>query len=269
MDNFAWNPEQLGLSDHRLLLLSRESFMESPCKALRAALLLAYLKDDGTRVDDDDEKFLFTFIRSWIERIHVVVVRNLNVEVIEAEAVLEDDRPGDDAACNFCSDDYHKRALELWVYCAVLVPLHSSVILCAQGALLPSSIRVQGFAQAVLDERHVKAEAGGHHQVKGVETSHLLPTMSTEQAGLKETEVMRKLQERNQQLFQVDLGSRTGVTMRQRWKDENPRGSGNKKLTPCGAHACEHAQAGNLDIAGCVFKQKPPGPPGHLTRLRI
>ncbi|XP_024519577.1 PP2A regulatory subunit TAP46-like isoform X2 [Selaginella moellendorffii] len=46
--------------------------------------------------------------------------------------------------------------------------------------------------------------------------SHSLPTMSTEQARLKETEVMRKLQERNQQLFQVDQGSRTGVTMRQR-----------------------------------------------------
>ncbi|XP_024519574.1 PP2A regulatory subunit TAP46 [Selaginella moellendorffii] len=164
------------------------------------------------------------------------------------------------------------------------------------------------FAQAVLDERHAKAEAwhresatkskvlrpaqpitcatfaqdviegranisDGHqhsHQplfgpaslvgssittererlaAQVFQPSHSLPSMSIEQAGLKEMEMMRKWQERNQQLQQeskstwLEEESKDGsddeaAESKQRawddWKDENPRGSGNKKLTPCG-----------------------------------
>lgn len=81
--------------------------------------------------------------------------------------------------------------------------------------------------------------------------SHRLPTMSIEDAGLKEMEIMRKWTERNRKLQEEANSSWTNddnskdndgddeaAEYKARawddWKDENPRGSGNKKLTPCG-----------------------------------
>ena len=78
--------------------------------------------------------------------------------------------------------------------------------------------------------------------------------MSIEEAGLKEMEIMNKWQERNIRLMEEassswhnDRKSRPGeeededddtATEKARawddWKDDNPRGAGNKKLTPCG-----------------------------------
>ena len=79
--------------------------------------------------------------------------------------------------------------------------------------------------------------------------------MSIEEAGLKEMEIMNKWQERNAKLMEEansswykDGKSRQGededdddddaAQERARawddWKDDNPRGAGNKKLTPCG-----------------------------------
>lgn len=87
--------------------------------------------------------------------------------------------------------------------------------------------------------------------------SHRLPTMSIEEAGLKEMEMMNKWQERNMKLMEEansswyreprklgppqdedeDEEDDDAVERARRmddWKDDNPRGSGNKKLTPCG-----------------------------------
>ncbi|KAK7353365.1 hypothetical protein VNO80_18811 [Phaseolus coccineus] len=84
--------------------------------------------------------------------------------------------------------------------------------------------------------------------------SHRMPTMSIEEAGLKEMEIMNKWQERNVKLMEEansswhnDRKSKPGeddeedddaVQEKARawddWKDDNPRGAGNKKLTPCG-----------------------------------
>ncbi|KAK4273880.1 hypothetical protein QN277_017191 [Acacia crassicarpa] len=81
-----------------------------------------------------------------------------------------------------------------------------------------------------------------------------LPTMSIEEAGLREMEMMNKWQERNARLMEEansswykDRKSRPGEEDDQDddaaqekarawddWKDDNPRGAGNKKLTPCG-----------------------------------
>ncbi|CAA2968979.1 PP2A regulatory subunit TAP46-like [Olea europaea var. sylvestris] len=83
-----------------------------------------------------------------------------------------------------------------------------------------------------------------------------LPTMSIEDAGLKEMEIMNKWQERNMQLmeeansswYKDNQKSRPGEEEDEEeddaaqekarawddWKDDNPRGAGNKKLTPCG-----------------------------------
>lgn len=82
--------------------------------------------------------------------------------------------------------------------------------------------------------------------------------MSIEEAGLKEMEMMNKFQERNAKLMEEansawykDKPKKPGpandededeedeaAVERARawddWKDDNPRGAGNKKLTPCG-----------------------------------
>ncbi|KAK9094009.1 hypothetical protein Scep_025478 [Stephania cephalantha] len=81
---------------------------------------------------------------------------------------------------------------------------------------------------------------------------HRLPTMSIEEAGLKEMEMMNKWQERNAKLLEEansswhrdprmqglsdedDDAAQEKARAWDDWKDDNPRGAGNKKLTPCG-----------------------------------
>lgn len=77
--------------------------------------------------------------------------------------------------------------------------------------------------------------------------------MSIEEAGLKEMEIMNKWQERNVRLMEEansswhnDRKSKPGedddeddaaqekARAWDDWKDDNPRGAGNKRLTPCG-----------------------------------
>ncbi|KAL9250223.1 PP2A regulatory subunit TAP46-like protein [Drosera capensis] len=88
--------------------------------------------------------------------------------------------------------------------------------------------------------------------------SHRLPTMSIEEAGLKEMEMMNKWQERNKKFMEEansswyndnrklgppgedgDEDDYDDVAVEKArawddWKDDNPRGAGNTKLTPCG-----------------------------------
>ncbi|CAH9123456.1 unnamed protein product [Cuscuta epithymum] len=83
-----------------------------------------------------------------------------------------------------------------------------------------------------------------------------MPTMSIEEAGLKEMEIMNKWQEKNVKLMEeansawykenrtskpVEEGEEEDEDAAEEkarawddWKDDNPRGAGNKKLTPCG-----------------------------------
>ncbi|CAL9109547.1 unnamed protein product [Musa acuminata var. zebrina] len=76
-----------------------------------------------------------------------------------------------------------------------------------------------------------------------------LPTMSIEEAGLREMEMMKKWQEWNVKLMEEANSSwhKEGTTSTEDedaevekarawddWKDDHPRGAGNKKLTPCG-----------------------------------
>jgi hypothetical protein len=80
--------------------------------------------------------------------------------------------------------------------------------------------------------------------------------MSIEEAGLKEMEIMNKWQERNAELMEEansawykdnpksklseedDDEDDDAAVQKARawddWKDDHPRGAGNKKLTPCG-----------------------------------
>ncbi|CAN6444765.1 unnamed protein product [Victoria cruziana] len=82
--------------------------------------------------------------------------------------------------------------------------------------------------------------------------SHRLPTMSIEEAGLWEMNMMKKWQERNAKIIEeatsswhkdsgngpIDEEDVDDAQDKARawddWKDDNPRGAGNKKLTPCG-----------------------------------
>ncbi|GFY81831.1 2A phosphatase associated protein of 46 kD [Actinidia rufa] len=84
--------------------------------------------------------------------------------------------------------------------------------------------------------------------------SYRLPTMSIEEAGLREMEMMNNFQERNAKLMEEANSSWYKDNPKSRpgeededddaaeekarawddWKDDNPRGAGNKKLTPCG-----------------------------------
>ncbi|KAG6752673.1 hypothetical protein POTOM_042702 [Populus tomentosa] len=135
------------------------------------------------------------------------------------------------------------------------------------------------FAQDVLegrakvsqahDHKHVPIAFGPASLVGGSLTSekermraqvfqpgHRLPTMSIEEAGLKEMEIMNKWQERNAELMEEansawykdnpksklseedDDEDDDAAVQKARawddWKDDHPRGAGNKKLTPCG-----------------------------------
>ncbi|TYG91686.1 hypothetical protein ES288_A12G282100v1 [Gossypium darwinii] len=83
---------------------------------------------------------------------------------------------------------------------------------------------------------------------------HRMPTISIEEAGLKEMEMMNKWQERNAKMFEEansawykdrpklgqsehdedDDAAQEKARAWDDWKDDNPRGAGNKKLTPCG-----------------------------------
>ncbi|CAM8940463.1 unnamed protein product [Rhodiola kirilowii] len=85
--------------------------------------------------------------------------------------------------------------------------------------------------------------------------SHRMPTMSIEEAGLKEMEIMNTWQERNKKMIEEansswyndkplrpepEEGDDDSDAAQEKarawddWKDDNPRGAGNKKLTPCG-----------------------------------
>lgn len=86
---------------------------------------------------------------------------------------------------------------------------------------------------------------------------HRLPTMSIEEAGWKEMDMMNKWQEMNLKLYEEattswhterpkpgaptdedeeedEEASHQKAVAWDDWKDKNPRGAGNKKLTPCG-----------------------------------
>ncbi|KAI3409131.1 uncharacterized protein J3R85_019762 [Psidium guajava] len=85
--------------------------------------------------------------------------------------------------------------------------------------------------------------------------SYRMPTMSIEEAGLKEMQMMQKFQERNAKHMEEansawykerkqpgpvedededDDAAQEKARAWDDWKDDNPRGAGNKKLTPCG-----------------------------------
>ncbi|KAH9724111.1 PP2A regulatory subunit TAP46 [Citrus sinensis] len=190
------------------------------------------------------------------------------------EDVLDDDgeeerEGGEEEFSEVVLDERSKKA-ESW---------HRDAAIRAQYTKPAQPITCATFAQDVLEGRAKVSQAHEHkHQpmifgpaslVGGGLTSererlaaqvfqpmHRLPTMSIEEAGLKEMEMMNKWQERNVKLMEEansawykdnrKLGTSENdnedddddAVQKARafddWKDDNPRGAGNKKLTPCG-----------------------------------
>lgn len=113
------------------------------------------------------------------------------------------------------------------------------------------------------EHKHKPLLFGPHSQISGNLTTereqiaaqvfqprHSLPTMSIEEAGMKEMKMMNKWQEQNAKYLEEansswfrdgqkketddDEAEEEKARAWDDWKDDNPRGAGNKKLTPCG-----------------------------------
>ncbi|XP_027335352.1 PP2A regulatory subunit TAP46 isoform X1 [Abrus precatorius] len=221
-------------------------------------------------LDDDGEEER----EAWNTTISLAICKALDLlEMLKKEEEMLSavkDRQSKDGDNEFSRDVLDERAkkAETW---------HRDAALRAQHTKPSPPITCATFAQDVLEGRAKASQAHDHkHQplifgpaslVNGSLTterermaaqvfqpSHRLPTMSIEEAGLKEMEIMNKWQERNVRLMEEansswykDSKSKPGedddedddaaqekARAWDDWKDENPRGAGNKKLTPCG-----------------------------------
>lgn len=221
-------------------------------------------------LDDDGEEER----EAWLTTISLAICKALDlVEMLKKEeemlsAVKE--RQSQDGGKEFTHSilDERTRKAELW---------HRDAAARAQYTKPAQPITCATFAQDVLEGRANVSQAHEHkHQplifgpaslvggnltterermaAQVFQPSHRMPTMSIEEAGLREMEMMNKWQERNRKMMEEansawyrdpqKLGPREededddAAVERARafddWKDDNPRGAGNKKLTPCG-----------------------------------
>lgn len=222
-------------------------------------------------LDDDGEEER----EAWNTTISLAICKALDLlEMLKKEeemlsAVKErQSKDGDKEFSKEILDERAKKA-EAW---------HRDAAVRAQYTKPSPPIACATFAQDVLEGRAQASQAHEHkHQplifgpaslVNGslatdrermaaqvFQPSHRLPTMSIEEAGLKEMEIMNKWQERNVRLMEEansswykerkskpgeddeeddDDAAQEKARAWDDWKDDNPRGAGNKKLTPCG-----------------------------------
>lgn len=223
-------------------------------------------------LDDDGEEER----EAWLTTISLAVCKALDLlEMLKKEedmlsAVKERQLKGGEEEFSEVVLDERSKKAESW---------HRDAAIRAQYTKPAQPITCATFAQDVLEGRAKVSQAHEHkHQpmifgpaslVGGGLTSerermaaqvfqpmHRLPTMSIEEAGLKEMEMMNKWQEMNVKLMEEansawykdnrKLGTSENdnedddddAVQKARafddWKDDNPRGAGNKKLTPCG-----------------------------------
>ncbi|KAH1255665.1 PP2A regulatory subunit TAP46 [Glycine max] len=222
-------------------------------------------------LDDDGEEER----EAWITTISLAICKALDMlDMLKKEEEMLSavkDRQSKDGDKEFSKDVLDERAkkAEAW---------HRDSAVRAQYTRPSPPITCATFAQDVLEGRAKASQEHDHkHQplifgpaslVNGnitterermaaqvFQPSHRMPTMSIEEAGLKEMEIMNKWQERNVKLMEEvnsswhnDRKSKPGeddddedddaaqekARAWDDWKDDNPRGAGNKKLTPCG-----------------------------------
>lgn len=252
-------------------LLEIKERRERRGRSTRAAALSTPVEAGEEDVLDDDGE---EEREAWLTTISLAICKALDlVEMLKKEeemlsAVKE--RQSQDGAKEFTHSilDERTRKAEFW---------HRDAAARAQYTKPAQPITCATFAQDVLEGRANVSQAHEHkHQplifgpaslvggnltterermaAQVFQPSHRMPTMSIEEAGLREMEMMNKWQERNRKMMEEansawyrdpqKLGPREededddAAVERARafddWKDDNPRGAGNKKLTPCG-----------------------------------
>ncbi|KAE9604021.1 hypothetical protein Lal_00001769 [Lupinus albus] len=222
-------------------------------------------------LDDDGEEER----KAWNTTISLAISKALDlVEMLKKEEEMLSaikDRQSKDGDKEFSKEALDERAkkAEAW---------HRDAAVRARYTKPTPPITCATFAQDVLEGRAIASQAHDHKhqplifgpaslvgggltterermQAQVFQPGHRMPTMSIEEAGLKEMEIMNKWQERNARLMEEansswhnDSKLRLGETEEDEdddaaqdkarafddWKDDNPRGAGNSKLTPCG-----------------------------------
>uniref|UniRef100_A0A2N9IVM4 PP2A regulatory subunit TAP46 n=1 Tax=Fagus sylvatica TaxID=28930 RepID=A0A2N9IVM4_FAGSY len=223
-------------------------------------------------LDDDGEEER----EAWLTSISLAICKAFDLlEMLKKEeemlsAIKEKKSKEGDKAFSEDVLDERTKTVEAW---------HRDAAIRARYTKPAQPITCATFAQDVLEGRAQVSQAHDHkHQplifgpaslVGGGQTSerermaaqvfqptHRLPTMSIEEAGLKEMEIMNKWQEQNVKFMEEansawykdnrklrpgeedededDDAAQEKARAWDDWKDDNPRGAGNKKLTPCG-----------------------------------
>lgn len=240
-------------------------------RSTKASALSTPVLAEEDELDNDGEEER----EAWVTTISLAICKALDlVEMLKKEeemllAVRERKlQEGDKEVSESLLDERTKKA-EAW---------HRDAAARAQYTKPVQPITCATFAQDVLEGRARASQAHEHkHQplifgpaslvgrnpaterermaAQVFQPSHRLPTMSIEEAGLREMEMMNKWQERNVKLMEEansawhkdnrkpgpseeddedDDAAQERARAWDDWKDDNPRGAGNKKLTPCG-----------------------------------
>ncbi|KAL6870650.1 hypothetical protein ACP4OV_014498 [Aristida adscensionis] len=235
-------------------------------RSLRAAALSAPIEvgeEDDLEDDGEEER------EAWLATISLALCKAFDlIDMLKKEeemliAVKERQAKDGNAFAREMLDERTQKA-EAW---------HHNAASRAPYAKPADPITCATFAQDVLEGRASVSQAHEHkHQpmifgpaslVGGGLTSerermaaqvfqpgYRLPTMSIEEAGLREMKMMERWQERTAKMIQEANSAwhKDGTSSAQDdedaeeekarawddWKDDNPRGAGNKKLTPCG-----------------------------------
>ncbi|KAH8487647.1 hypothetical protein Peur_069044 [Populus x canadensis] len=224
-------------------------------------------------LDDDGEEER----EAWIITISLAICKAIDLlEMLKKEeemlsAVKERQLKGGDKAFSQMILDERAKKAEDW---------HRDAAVKARYTQPAPPITCATFAQDVLEGRAKVSEAHDHKHLpvtfgpasivggslsnerermtaQVFQPGHRLPTMSIEEAGLKEMEIMNKWQETNVKFMEEansawykdnqklkpseeeeDEDDDDAAVQKARafddWKDDHPRGAGNKKLTPCG-----------------------------------
>lgn len=253
-------------------LLEIKERRERRGRSTRAAALSTPVEAGEEDVLDDDGE---EEREAWLTTISLAICKALDlIEMLKKEEEMLSavkDRQSQDGGKEFAQSilDERTRKAEGW---------HRDAAVRVQYTKPAQPITCATFAQDVLEGRANVSQAHEHkHQplmfgpaslvgggltterermvAQVFQPSHRMPTMSIEEAGLKEMEMMNTWQERNKKLMEEassawykdplkpgpqgppeededdDFAVERARAMDD-WKDENPRGAGNKKLTP-------------------------------------
>ncbi|KAJ6874595.1 PP2A regulatory subunit TAP46-like [Populus alba x Populus x berolinensis] len=239
-------------------------------KAAAVSTLVEAREEDLLDDDGEEER------EAWIITISLAISKAIDLlEMLKKEeemlsAVKERQLKGGDKAFSQMILDERAKKAEDW---------HRDAAVKARYTQPAPPITCATFAQDVLEGRAKVSEAHDHKHLpvtfgpasivggslsnerermtaQVFQPGHRLPTMSIEEAGLKEMEIMNKWQERNVKFMEEansawykddqklkpseeeDEDDDDAAVEKARafddWKDDHPRGAGNKKLTPCG-----------------------------------